>query len=212
MSCQKNQPIERIKQVSAETLIDLVGPISSMVTTVYLSDTSGTPIQNALVIVNRDTLREIEPGTYRIAHFEFFPIPDTFTLSVNDEDDAFSITVLPPDPLIVEIVSPPNLDTLPSGEPLHLIWRPCNQVSYYEVQVVDTIDTPKYQILTEDTTVLVPDSVLAGSPSVGIKVWAVAGPSLKNGTPTHNINQNKWMGTYAIKALGSILVYIRENP
>lgn len=214
LSCQKNQPIAHKKQVNGETLINLISWVATMSTTVYLSDFSGTPIQNALVILNVDTLQETEPGTYRHDYAEVFPIPDTFNLSVNDEDDTFSIKVLPPNPPMVEIVSPANSDTLPSGEPLPLIWRSCDHASYYEVQVVDIVGSLKYQALTEDTTILVPDSAFSGLTSARIKVWAVAGPSLKNGTPMPNINKNHWVGTYAIKALGEtwIRIYIRENP
>ena len=173
------------------------------------------PITDALVIVNSDTLAEVELGHYQIGYGEFYVAPDTLNFQIISEED--TILYFLPMPSNVIITSPESFDTVNAGGDLNVIWRRNTNANYYEVQLFPCAallpDTNEviFDTLLLDTAVTVPRDVIEQGTFL-ILVKAISGTELINGEIKPNYHNDNWEGTFVGKVGSYVIVTTTEKP
>lgn len=212
VSCIYEKPqVKNIINATAE--VDALSPAYEFRIDVRLQSKKSSqqkePITDALVVVNLDTLAEVEPGHYQIKYWEFYIIPETLNFQIISEED--TILYLLPMPYNVVITFPESFDTVGAGEDLNIIWRKNSNANFYEVQIFPCVTSSPdsnaviFDTLLLDTSVIVPRDIIEQG-SFLILVKAVSGPELINGEIEPNYHSDNWEGTFMGSAGNYVIV------
>jgi hypothetical protein len=211
-SCTHEEPqIKNIIDAIAE--VDALSPIYEFRIDVRLKrsvqNQQEEPIAGALVIVNSDTLAEVEPGHYLTGYAEVYVVPETLNFQIISDEDTILYSL--PMPSNVFIISPQSFDRISSGEDLNIIWRRNPNANFYEVQLflysASSPDTNEviFDTLIVDTSVTVPGDVIEPG-TILILVKAVSGLELINGEIRPNYYNDNWEGTFVGKVGSYVIV------